>query len=183
MYFRLQHEWCHTWRTWHDTHIYESFKPHTWMNTLLHTAAHCNTLQHTTLQHTATHICMSHLSHTYEWVVSRIWVMSHVRMTNVRILHVTRMSMSSIWMNYVTHMKTHTQGTATHCNTLQHTATHYNTLQHMSHIWRHTRRALQHTAKHCKTLQHTATHCNTLQHTAIHCNTYEETHAGHGCMR
>jgi len=40
------------------------------------------------------------------------------------------------------------EGTATHCNTLQHTATH------------------------CNTLQHTATHCNALQHTALRTHSY-----------
>ena len=58
------------------------------------------------------------------------------------------------------------QGTATHCNTLQHNATHCNTLQH--------------TATHCNTLQHTTKQCrdyNTLQHTATHCSTIQKVEA------
>ena len=88
------------------------------------------------------------------------------------------------------------QGTATHCNTLQHTATHCNTLQHNGledsdavsedergnvptthcNTLQHTRiqtRYLRMSAEMCQ--QHTATHCNTLQHTATHCNTLQLT--------
>jgi len=65
----------------------------TYRNTLQHTATHCNILQHTatycnTLQHTATHCNTLHYRtsisvswHTYEWVMSNIW-MSHVTRTN-----------------------------------------------------------------------------------------------------
>ena len=44
------------------------------------------------------------------------------------------------------------EGTATHCNTLQHTFSMNGSFEY----------------GHCNTLQYTATHCNTLQHTATH---------------
>ena len=83
-------------------------------------------------------------------------------------------------------------GSATHCNTLQHTATHCNTLEHttihcdtLQHTATHCNihfsrppaprdpQAYRASTTHCSTLQHTATHCNTLQHTATHCNTLQ----------
>jgi len=70
----------------------------------------------------------------------------------------------------------HSQNTATLCNTLQHTATHCN--NHDTHnnsfvrIWDLFTKAILHSElSSCSTLQHTATHCNTLQHNAQHCTT------------
>ena len=96
-----------------------------------HSAALCNTLQHTATQHTATY-CNT-LQHTA------------THCTGLRVRVSSRAA---------THCNT-LQHTATYCTDLRArvsscVATHCNTL--------HT---LQHTATHCITLQHTATHCNT----------------------
>jgi len=109
------------------------------LDTLQHTATHCNTLQHTathcnTLQHTATH-CNT-LQHTATYQKrgrSRGWAAGCVARCSPTM-----------------------RGTAPACtyvnDTLQHIATHCNTLQH--------------TTAHYTTLQHAATQCHKLQHTA-----------------
>ena len=110
------------------------------------TATLCNTLQHNTLQHAATHSA-THCN-SFAMAVPSLGVHSAVRYT----------------MEYVGYETTHCntlQHSAMHCNTLQHSATHCNTLQH--------------TATYCNTLQHSATHYNTLQHTTTHCNTHCDT--------
>jgi len=128
---------------------------------LQHTATHCNTLQHTTahcstLQRTATH-----------W--NAHWN---------TLQHTASQSTQTIQENFSnlrrdTHYNT-LQHSATKCNTLHYTKIHCNIEYpkcrggfsvnwHRMHY-----RTLQHTATHCNTLQHTATHCNTLQHTATH---------------
>jgi len=107
------------------------------LQTLQHTATHCNTLQHTaphctTLQHqvdTATH------RDTPQHTTTRCSTLQHT----------------------ATHCIT-LQPPETHCNTLQHTATHYT---HCNMCIMHI--ILHYTATHCNTLQHTATHythCN-----------------------
>jgi len=88
----------------------------------VHTATHCNTLQHTTithcntLQHTATH-CNT-LQHTA----------AHAQHTHCGCECALCRAPYSTLQLLATHCNT-LQRTATHCNTLQHTATHYITLQ------------------------------------------------------
>ena len=73
------------------------------------------------------HIWMSHVTHmneschTWEWVMSHIWVVvSHIWMSNLAHVNESRDTyewvMSHIWMRNVTHMNET-------CHTLQHTAT------------------------------------------------------------
>jgi len=106
------------------------------LQTLQHTATHCNTLQHTathcnTLQHTATH--------------------THLRTTGEKGL--------------IPQPRSHRNTTTTRCNTLQHTRTcallagrflFRNLYQTMMKY-----NTLQHAATHCNTLQHAATRCKT----------------------
>jgi len=105
-------------------------------------ATRCSTLQHNTLQHTATPC------YTIPYKPRPVTVIEPL----INTLQHTAPRCNTL-QRTATHRNT-PQHTATHCNTQQHTTTHYNTLQH--------------TATHHNTLQHTATHwthCNTLQHT------------------
>ena len=159
---------------------------------------------------------MNELYHTYEWVMSHIW-MSHITHMNVSChnkqelnesCHTYDWVMSHTWMSHVTHTNrnhdhatwgqqgTHTQHTATHCNTLQHTATHCNTLQHTAMIMLHGDNKVRSHIKHSYQKNHSfpatipantpplpakelleigyasswaATHCNTLWNAATHC--------------
>jgi len=120
----------------------------------MHTATHCNALQHTAshtaahctaLQHTATHN-----SHNTHFVASSTSTPAHT----------------------ATHCNT-LQHTATHCTALHHAAPHCTALQHTTHTsWQAHHRLLN-------TLQHTATHCNTLQQTATHHNTHHTPRGKH----
>jgi len=65
------------------------------LDTLQHTATHCNTLQHTATHcNTLLYVCMYLLTHIHRWWWVCVWDLDTL------------------------------QHTATHCNTLQHTATH-----------------------------------------------------------
>ena len=116
------------------------------LDTLQHTATHCNTLQHTatqcnTLQHSATHC------NTLQDTGTHCNTLQHN---------------ATHWINNIKPMEESVMKafhTATHCDTMQHTAPR----RQSNLMWRCN--TLQRTAPHCNTLQHTATHCNTLQHT------------------
>ena len=130
------------------------------------TATHCNTLQHTALQHTATHC-------------NTLQQLQHTTATN------QKRDTESLYCHNSAHYNT-LQHAATHCNTLlqhtrrevqrastvtmQHTTTHciarQSTATHCCHEPDHQRRGTEglyrHTATHYNKLQHNATHCNTL---------------------
>jgi len=136
------------------------------LDTLQHTATHCNTMYNT-----ATHCSALQLAAT----------------------HCNTLQHTAAHCNTLSHTATHCntlQHTATHCNTLQHTATHCNRTRALPRINKEARsilytlnrlfflkcstcrsiRRLLHSATHCYTLPNTAKHRNTLQHTATHCN-------------
>jgi len=99
----------------------------------LHTATHCNTLQHT-----ATHGYCATPQSSLDWFKADL--SARPDLIHRKIPH-------SAHCNTLKHTGTRCnrlQQTATDCNRLQQTASHCNTLQH--------------TATHCSTLQHTATH-------------------------
>jgi hypothetical protein len=121
------------------------------INTLQHTATHCNILQHTathcnTLQHPATHC------NTLQHIATHCNTLHHVEEPSNLCLDPLKNDWDVMTGTSV--------GGATHCNT---SATHCNTPQHTT-----TRRKTTclnetcHAATHCSTLQNTATHCNTL---------------------
>ena len=107
-------------------------------NTWLHTATHCNTLQHR--------------NSTRRQIVACTALATP--------FHCISLQFTATQCNTLQH-------TATHCNTLQHTTT-QEICASADRCMRSSGYAisLQHTAIHCNTLQRTATHCNTLQHTA-----------------
>jgi len=120
-------------------------------------ATHCNTLQHTQLEQTATHTIGTHCN-----------TLQHTQLEHT-----------------ATHCK-QLEHTATNCNTPHTIGTHCNTLLSLRTIASTQTycNTLHHTATHCslyarqqarKQLQHTATHCNTLQHTAL--NAHDSEHA------
>jgi len=157
--------------------------------------SHCNTLQHTATQHTATH-CNT-LQHTATHCSRSL------RYGTLNTLQHSATLCNSLFLSH-THTHLHVAGSChahggggrtrstrphvTHMNGSCHT--YLNESRH-THEWAQRRRRkntfcesfsknwslnhvslgrLQHTATHCNTLQHNATHCNTLQHTATHCN-------------
>ena len=109
--------------------------------TALHTATHCNTLQHLQhMKHTATH-CNT-LQHTATQYNTLQLTATHCNAGRNNYVHASKRTVSRLC---------HNNHSATHCNTLQHTCN-----------------ILQHTATHCNTLQHTATHCNTGRKNYVH---------------
>jgi len=134
------------------------------------TAAHCYTLQDTTLN---VHEKLQDIDAHYTITKGRKQALQHTATHHI-----------------VTHCNT-LQHTATHCNTLQHAATRCNTLQlqhtathcnSLQHISLNVRKESQEIDEHCiiakdikHALRYTAIHCNTLQHTAAHCNIYRST--------
>jgi len=153
---------------------------------LMHTATHCNTLQHTathcdTLQHTATHcktsdalflhaIYMSHVTHIYEWVMSKI-LQCLMRPTMAGATHINESChayewvMSHAWMSPVTVMNEclvrPKMAGATHINEPCHTYKWMRLVQHisMSHV--------THTDEcgWCNTYQWVMSHINESCHT------------------
>ena len=135
----------------------------------MHTATHCNTLQHT---HTIDHIDPC-LQDSYLYCGSPS-------------IHIPRQYCDTLQHTFK-HCNT-LPNTASHCNSLQLTAAHCSTLQH-THMIRSYRPmfatqpfvlwvavnpyALNNTATHCNTLPNA--HCNTLQQIAAHCNSLHHT--------
>jgi len=66
---------------------------------------------------------------------------------------------------------THSQHAATRCNTLQHNATQCNTLLRHTYTLMYAAAHLRTRNTHCNTVQHRATRCNTVQHGATRGNT------------
>ena len=98
------------------------------------TATKCNTLQHSLVQHTATHTTHCNTLNTLQ--------------------HSAGIRRPATHCNTRQHTATHgntRQHTAAHCCTRQHTATHCNSLQHTAKLGN----ALQHTATYCNTLHPT----------------------------
>jgi len=147
---------------------------------MVHTAIHCNTLQHT-----ATHVLRTGYTDGRSSV--HCIVMQHATQCSV---HCKTLQDTATHCNIRTKNRTHRWNEqctlhrdATQYKTKQHTETHYDTLQ-LTLARCNTRTEsrecmLQHITTHHNTLWHTATHCNTLQHTATHCNTRTESRA-HG---
>jgi len=109
-------------------------------HTEIHAVAHCNTLQHTALQHTATH-CNTN-----------VWESNAPQHT---ITYCNTLQHTTARYNTLQYTGEHMYEIATHCNTMQHSATNCNTLRHTSthcntYLWD------------CNTLQNTTTQCNTL---------------------
>ena len=136
---------------------------------VLHTATHCSTLQHSssTLQHTAAHCTtLQHLSSTLQHTATL------ATPTDQRQRHPAYIK-GKRNLNTLQHLRARPQIEL-------HTSTHCSTLKRLSSI-------LQHTATHCNTREPdlkqnftpqswvVSTHCNTLQHTVTHCNTLQRT--------
>jgi len=114
---------------------------HILMDTLQHTATHCNTLQHTAVHCNTPIACSS----VHIW-----WKTLQRNATHCNALQ------NTYWRFECARIVEHT---ATHCNTLPCTATHCNTLQHTA---AHCKRPIGGSSMHIllNTLQRTATHCN-----------------------
>jgi len=190
--------WCiHVCDMTHPYNRHDSFIP----VAALHTATHCNTLQHTchTLQHAATH-CNT-LQHTATHYNTLQHTATHCNTQQHTAIYCnTPATPRPVAAEAMTTFGCHTSTllsvdescqTTTHYNTLQHTATHRhtaiqrNTLTHepsllsdsipsLRCLWMsHVKlqHSKRHTTTYCNILSYTATHHFTLQHTATHCNT------------
>jgi len=153
-------------------------------------AAHCNTLQHTTircttLEHTKNKIpstgtpCDRLCAYTHcNALRQNCNALQHTAAHCSTLQHTATLQAHLVTDIVPTHAATHCNTTATQCSTLQHTTTHCNTLQHTAthsayySSCRHLLRQTLCTHTHCNARQHIATHCNMLRHPAAHCNTH-----------
>ena len=169
------------------THTNESCHTHTNESCHTHTNESCHT--HTSVMPSrSTTICAALSScHTYEWVMSHIW-MSHVThvpqwypLRAVRRNHIwlhRTFLMSNIRMSHVTHMRSHVSHTPKSCHTYEWVLSHTYLCDALSKH-NHMRRTLLmfselhiRTHTHTHTDVHTHTHMYTHTHTCTHTNTH-----------
>ena len=173
----------------HTAHQCNATHYHT--HTLQYTAAHCNTVPHTSARSWCTFWKSHSLLHSSIYCnITQCNTLPHT-LTHCHTLqthHTTpardpethsQKSQYAAPNNTLHHTATHCHTpphTATHCHTLQRTTTHYNTparnpgrLSKASSLLSKLVCKSSFVLARCSV--HTVTHCNTLQHTATHCNT------------